>query len=294
MDNFKLAALCDPVLRRLPLRAGVKLEFLLFHGHFGDIDRPRTFNEKIMHRKLHDRDPRLPALCDKFQVKEYATKVLGEGWAIPTIWAGERLPPRSERNWPIPYVLKASHGSGWNIFVRSPQDQAWDDIEANVEKWLKRDFGREKREWAYSQINPRRILIEPFMGTGDVAPPDYKLYVFGGRAGFVQVDLGRLQKHRQFFYDTEWKRQTFHYACPFDPEEVEPPQSLAKMIWAAERLAADFPFVRVDFYEIAGKPQLGEMTFYPNSGQIPFKPASAERELGRLWPERTCAMHVIL
>jgi TupA-like ATPgrasp len=275
----------EPVLRRLPLAVAVRLEFLLCHHRFAKLKRPRTFNEKIMHRRLYDRDPRLGSLSDKVQVKEYATRVLGEGWVIPNIWVGEKLPPRSQRNWPIPYVLKASHGSGWNVFVCCPQDQDWDHIETAAEQWLRRDYGQETREWAYTQIKSRRLLVEPFMGTGGVAPPDYKLFVFNGRTAFVQVDLGRLQTHRQFFYDTNWKRKTFCYVCPFSPEEVEPPQSLAKMVWAAERLAANFPFVRVDFYEITGRPYLGELTFYPNCGQIPFKPESVDQELGRLWPD---------
>jgi TupA-like ATPgrasp len=283
MDIFTL--IWEPALRRLPVPLSVRLEFLLFHRRLGKFKQPRTFNEKIMHRKLYDRDPRLAALCDKVQVKDYAAKVLGEGWVIPNIWAGEELPPRSNRNWPIPYVLKASHGSGWNIFVRSPQDEDWDKIEPTAEEWLRRDFGREMREWSYTQIKPRRLLVEPFMGIGETAPPDYKLFVFGGHTALVQVDLDRLQTHRQFFYDTNWRKQAVHYAASFDPGEVEPPQSLEKMIWAAERLAADFSFVRVDFYEIEGKPYLGELTFYPNSGQIPFKPPSVEQELGTLWPD---------
>jgi len=244
-----------------------------------------------MHRKLFDRDPRLPLLTDKVEVKDYVTKVLGEGWVIPNIWFGEKLEPRSKRNWPIPYVLKASHGSGWDIFVWSPEDQNWDRIEAVAEQWLRRDYGRETREWAYTQIRPRRLLVERFMGAGRVAPPDYKLFVFDGRTALVQVDIGRLQTHRQFFYNTNWERQNFRYVCPFEPGEIERPPSLSKMIWAAERLAADFPFVRVDCYEIGGKPYIGELTFYPNGGQIAFEPESVEQELGDLWPLDTRFRH---
>ena len=37
------------------------------------------------------------------------------------------------------------------------------------------------------------------------------------------------------------------------------------MIQAAEILAEDFPFVRVDFYEVGNVPKFGEMSFYPES-----------------------------
>ena len=35
------------------------------------------------------------------------------------------------------------------------------------------------------------------------------------------------------------------------------------MLKIAERLSKPFPFVRVDFYDLNGKPILGEMTFTP-------------------------------
>lgn len=102
---------------------------------------------------------------------------------------------------------------------------------------------------------------------------------------FVQVDTDRLKNHQQYFYDMQWKKQSFRYICPCPDGDVAPPQSLDKMIWAAERLARPFPYVRVDLYEIGGNPRFGEMTFYPNSGRYPFKPKAAELEMGKLWPE---------
>jgi len=97
------------------------------------------------------------------------------------------------------------------------------------------------------------------------------------------VDLGRLQMHRQFFYDTKWQRQPITYICPHDPEEIEPPASFAKMISAADLLGSHFPFVRIDLYEIDERPKFGEFTFYPNSGNVAFKPHSVELQLSRLW-----------
>jgi hypothetical protein len=271
-------------MRLLPLRTAVTIEFLYFHRRLPRLDHPQTFCEKIAHRKLHDRDPRMPRLADKILAKEDVAEVLGPEWLIPTIWSGERLPPRAERNWPIPYVLKANHGSNFNYFVLSEEDQDWDRIEQKAEQWLKGGYGRDEFEWIYTQIRPG-LLVEPFVGTRGVAPPDYKFFVFGGRTVYIQVDLGRLQKHRQLFYDVNWQRQKIEYICPWTDEEVPPPRSLAKMIETANKLGAAFPFVRVDLYEIEGKPYFGEMTFYPNSGRFVFKPESTELMLGQLWPD---------
>jgi hypothetical protein len=273
----------DRALEAMPARAALNLEFLMYHRRFPRLDNPLTFNEKILHRKLFDRDPRLPRFTDKILAKQHVAQVLGPEWTVPTIWHGNALPPGPDRNWPIPYVLKASHGSGWNLFIRSPEQQKWNDMEQTASRWLRGKFGTAAREWAYSMIEPR-LLVEPYLGDIATSPTDYKLFVFGGKVVFIQVDTDRERNHRQYFFDKQWKRQPFEYACPGTAQDIRPPKSIDKMIWAAERLGASFPFVRVDLYEIDGTPLFGEMTFYPNSGRIGFRPKSADVQLGQLWP----------
>jgi TupA-like ATPgrasp len=55
------------------------------------------------------------------------------------------------------------------------------------------------------------------------------------------------------------------------------------MIEGAEALAHDIDFVRVDLYDLGGKPRFGEMSFYPGSGLDPFDPISLDAMLGRCW-----------
>lgn len=272
------------VLLRLPLRAAIQLEFLVFHRRLPRLDHPRTFNEKIALRKLMDRDPRMPRLVDKIEAKGYVRELLGEEWVIPTVWCGSQLPERRERRWPYPYVLKASHGSGWNAFIHSAQDEDWDALERETRQWLRTRYRPYLGEWAYSQLQPR-LLVEPFLGEAGISLPDYKFWVFGGRVAWIQVDTDRLTNHQQYFYDLEWNKQSFRYICPFPEGNVDPPRSLETMVQAAEVLARPFPFARVDLYEMAGRPLFGEMTFYPNSGRYPFKPAAVELAMGGLWPE---------
>jgi hypothetical protein len=274
---------CDWPLRLLPVRAALNFEHVVYHRRFPGLDNPITFNEKIAHRKLFDRDPRLPLLADKLLAKQHVTERLGPDWIVPTIWCGRSLPPRSERTWPIPYVLKASHGSGWNIFVRSREDQKWGRIERLTRRWLGTTYGTATREWAYSKVQPG-LLVEPYLGDIAKSLVDYKLFVFGGTVSFIQVDLDRYQNHRQLFFDKQWRRQAFEYACPGTPDDVVPPRCIEQMVWAAERLGASFPFVRVDLYEVGERPLFSELTFYPNAARVGFKPNRVDAELGRLWP----------
>ena len=48
----------------------------------------------------------------------------------------------------------------------------------------------------------------------------------------------------------------------------------------AEELSSDFPFVRVDLYNVNGKIYFGELTFYPSSGYGKFHPDEFDIQLG--------------
>ncbi len=51
---------------------------------------------------------------------------------------------------------------------------------------------------------------------------------------------------------------------------------------AATKLAQDFRFVRVDFYNIGSKNYFGEMTFSPSAGYTVFDELKWDRRFGDL------------
>jgi hypothetical protein len=246
---------------------------------------PKTLSEKIQARKIFDRDPRLPLRADKVLVKDFVRSKLGERWLIPTIWSGQKLPPREDRTWPMPFVIKINSGSGWNIFVRSEAERDWPRIERQCNDWMQYTFGHHLGEWLYSQIEPQ-ILVEPFISHDRILPWDYKLWVFRGKVEFIHVDTDRETQPKRSFFDRNWNRLPFAIDLEGHPREVRDiprPASLELMIAGAEALAEDLPFVRVDLYEIDGQPLFGEMTFYPRSGFGHFDPPEFDRIIGSLW-----------
>jgi hypothetical protein len=56
---------------------------------------------------------------------------------------------------------------------------------------------------------------------------------------------------------------------------------LNRMVELAEKLSKPFPHVRADFYNIDGRIIFGELTFFTNSGYIPFDPDSFDFEMGK-------------
>lgn len=268
-----------PALREEPVsgwaRSRIRLTYLWRHGKRPDLDSPRSFTEWVQWRKLYDRDVRMPHYADKLKAKEIVAARIGAHWVIPTYWHGTELPTQSE--WPTPFVVKSRHGCNQYAFVFDHHSK-WSAIRARSKGWMKRDYGFWLDEWLYRNI-PHGIIVEPFIGDGRAVPIDYKCYVFAGRVEYVQVHLDRGGNHRWILFDRNWQR----VSAPTADADPAPPKSLSSMIEAAEELGRGFDFVRVDLYEVGGKPLFGEMTFYPGSGLDPFAPVSLDAEIGAHW-----------
>lgn len=256
----------------------ITLTYAWRHRRQVQIGKPQRFTDWIQWRKLNDRDPRMPLLADKLYVKQHVAQQLGEEWVTPTLFHGRQLPETPPCN--PPYVVKARHGCNQNIFVRQSGED-WHAIRAAAHRWMRRPYGTLLDEWLYQAIPPG-ILVEPFIGVDGSLPIDYKIFVFGGRAECIKVDLDRENGHWRAHYRPDWTPLWAPSGWPGHKR----PASLDQMIAAAEKLGKGFTFVRVDFYEIAGKPRFGEMTFYPGSGLSPLDD-DLDHWLGEKWSRAT-------
>ena len=242
------------------------------HGRWPRLTAPTLFTEWVQWRKLNDRDRGLAKLTDKLHSKRMAAATLGEAMIVPTLWQGERLPDLPPA--PLPLMLKANHGCGQFLVIRSAAE--WTAAKAVAPRWLDAAYGRWLDEWHYGAAS-RTLLIEPLMGDGETLPTDYKIYVFGGRAEIVQVHEDRAGQHRWAQFDRDWRLRS-RLKC-----ELPRPATLADMLTAAEALAAGRDFLRVDFYEIDGRALFGEFCLFPGSGLDPFDPVELDEDLGRCW-----------
>ncbi|VWX50727.1 ATP-grasp fold amidoligase family protein [Novosphingobium sp. 9U] len=137
----------------------LRIRFRRRFGWWPNVHRPKTFNEHLLRYRFRSKsDPRLPLLADKIGAKRIVAMKIGEHHLIPTIWSGPCLPPRAERNWPKPYVLKAAHRSGATIIVHDEEVENWDAIEAKCSNWLAKPFGVMGREWHYAKIAPMLLV----------------------------------------------------------------------------------------------------------------------------------------
>ncbi len=267
--------------------ARIAITYAARHRRLPDLARPRRFTELVQMRKLYDRDPAQTMLMDKIAAKAMAAGRLGQEWIIATAWTGDCLPQLPEFD--CPAIVKARHGCNqFRVLRNAPDTRTWQELRKLTEEWTRKPYGLWLDEWAYLNV-PRGVIVEPLIaGPGGALPIDYKIYVFGGVATHVQVHLDRGRSHRWILHDRDYRQLV-------QTDEAPPaPRSLAAMLDAAQELASGFDFLRVDFYEVAGKPLFGEFCLYPGSGLDPFAADWIDFQLGDLWREASASLQTDL
>ena len=141
------------------------------------------------------------------------------------------------------------------------------------------------REWAYTGIKELNIIAEQLLVNTkhpEAGVEDFKILCFNGEPRYIIVDKDRYIDHKRNFYTTSWERLD----VTTDHEQFETPypkpDNFDEMMEVARKLSADFPFVRVDLYNVEGHIYFGELTFYPWSGYVQFTPDEFDYTLGRL------------
>ncbi|MCS3749295.1 hypothetical protein GGQ19_000446 [Salinibacter ruber] len=255
-------------------------------GYALDLTNPESFNEKIAHKKIYNRNGNLAITADKYRVRKYLKENIGNNKAndilIPLIYQTKK--PRSIpfSRFQSSFIVKANHASQWNIIVDDEQYNRNKIVKA-CDRWLMSQFGKEKMEWAYSRVD-RRVVIEKLIKDehGDL-PDDYKFFVFSGDCKVIQVDRGRHENnHTRVLLTPEWRTLPVRYEYPVC-DCPEPPSRLDKMIHLAEEIGQKFNFVRVDLYCVKDSVFFGEMTHYPECGLGKFEPRSFDYKLGEYW-----------
>ena len=252
-------------------------------GYFPNLLWPRSFSEKVVRRKLH-----APAMwsefADKVRVRDYVASRIGEGYLNPLHLVTTTPEEIDIASLPDRFVVKANHGSGWNLMVTDKGAITESSIRARCGKWLEKRYGLDTHEGWYASIRPR-ILVERFIEDRTYGVPlDFKIWVFHGIAQFVQVDFGRFATHTRTFYDRHWRRQRWGVGFPLGPD-VGRPKKLDEMFEVAEQLSSFDPdFVRVDPYSPDDATVLfGELTFAPGAGWERFTDTKADYRLGAYW-----------
>lgn len=146
---------------------------------------------------------------------------------------------------------------------------------------MKEDFSEFNAEPHYSHIK-RGIICEEYLGDGNSDfLIDYKIHCFNGKPKFVLICSGRAQRSAEYiYYDLNWDELPYSNT---ESSHFSKPTSFSEMIDVCNVIAKDFPFVRVDFYDINGRPYIGELTFVPAGGLDNTIPYEADVKIGKMF-----------
>ncbi len=249
-----------------------------------DLNDPRTYNEKIQWIKLYYKNPLITTLSDKYLVRDFIKDKIGEEYLVPLHGVYDKFSEIDFDKLPSQFVLKTNHGSGWNIVVRDKS--RFNRFKAGIKFaiWLRMDYSFTTGfQMHYSPIKPK-IIVEKYLENDHGMLRDYKVLVFAGKAHYIWVDSDRLTDHHRTVFNLDWTLPPFNIGIHDRVLDVPEPVNREKMIELAEILGADFPAVRVDFYEVDGRLYFGEMTFTCGSGLEEFIPYEYDRVVGDLIP----------
>ena len=249
-----------------------------------DLENPKSFNEKIQWLKIHDRNPKYTNLVDKYEVKEYIKKTIGEEYVIPNLAVYDSFKDINFDELPNQFVIKCTHDSGGVVICKDKAKFNYNKARIKINHCLKKNFYWSGREWPYKNIKPR-IIIEPYMeDTKYRELIDYKIMCFDGKAKMLFTCTERFSKDglKVTFFDLDWNKLPFERKYKSSTKKIEKPENFEKMIELSEKLSKDIKFVRVDWYEINGKLYFGELTFYPGSGCEEFRPDEWDYKLGEM------------
>lgn len=255
------------------------------HGYFPQIKRPRTFNEKINHRKRYSKNLLFCSCSDKIEVKNYVSKIIDNKYIIPTISIHNEIHEKDiieAFNKYGPIVVKTNHDSGGVFIINSLKDDLSHIIE-EINTRLKFKHGAILNEQWYVDIRPM-VLIEQKL-LGDTS--DYKFHMFKRKDNtfniVLQIDIDRDGNHTRTLYDENFIWLPFSLEKPCIHNNFEKPKNFDLMINLAKKLAEPFNYVRVDLYNIDGKIYFGELTFSHGSGNEVFSTKGHDMWMGKLW-----------
>ena len=269
------------LLNWMPDKFFLKIIFRVRIGRKLNIKKAYTYNEKLQWLKLYDRNPLYCTLVDKYEVKKYIEKEVGERYVIPTIGVWDKFEDIDFDSLPNQFVLKCTHDSGGLVICYNKQEFDKEAAKIKINRCLNKNFYWHGREWPYKSVVPR-IIAEKFITKDGTAPNDYKFFCFNGKVKCFKIDFDRFTEHRANYYSPDGELLPFgETVCLPNPDkQLKMPDSLNEMIRIAELLADGRPFVRVDFYEMDGQIYFGEITFYPASGFVPLVPDEWDAILG--------------
>ena len=151
----------------------VKKRFKQRLGREVNLKSPATFADKQQWLKLNWYDPLATKCADKYEVREIIKEKIGEEYLNEIIAIYESVNEIDIDKLPDKFVLKGTHGSGFNIICKDKSKMNWDE-----------EFKKMS-----SQFDEEKVLSGEFINHYQDLNPDFWLvYYQAGKYYFNQKD----------------------------------------------------------------------------------------------------------
>lgn len=279
-----LVSLAFKFKRFVPDKLYLGIMFKSSMGYWPDLRHPKTYNEKLQWLKLYDRRPEYTKMVDKYAVKEFVSRRIGEEYIIPTLGVWEKPEQIEWDKLPDQFVLKCTHDSGGLVICQNKSKLDKEAAKEKLRKSLMNDYYLNGREWPYKNV-PRRIIAEQYVspGSGTTDLPDYKFFCFDGevKALFVATERQNPNEEVKFdFFDADFNPLPFRQGHDHAKMLPRKPKNFELMKKVASELSKGIPHVRVDLYDLGDRVLFGELTLFHFGGMVPFEPDEWDRFFG--------------
>lgn len=246
-----------------------------------DLDNPKTYNEKLQWLKLFDRNPEYTKLVDKYLVKQHIQEVIGAEYVVPLLGVWENAKDIDFDKLPDQFVLKCNHDSQGVIVCNDKSKLDTHSTIKKLNKKLNKNYYLLYREWPYKNVKPKIIAEKYLENKKTRGINDYKFYCFDGKVKIMMIATERSTGNTKMdYFDRNFNHLELKWGGPQNHDFPEKPKSFELMIKLAEQLSYGIRAVRIDFYEVDGRPYFGEFTFFDGSGYVEMEPKYWDIKIG--------------
>lgn len=263
------------------------------YGRSIDWTAPTILSEKGRWIQFNTNTANWSLLADKYRVREYLQS-LGLGSYLPSlygVWSTaadidfDALPDR--------FVLKTNHGCGEVMVISDKQRMNKTAVRQTMQHHLETKYGVWTAEPHYLDIPPVIVAEEllPNTSPDSATMVDYKVFCSWGKPIVLDICYDRDPETRhahESWYDPDWTKHDEWHTGNYQPKDITRPVSQEKMFEICALLSKDMPLMRIDFYDVNGRPYIGELTLTPNG----YNPECLTPEAQRLIGDRIDLTHI--
>lgn len=254
-----------------------------------DWKNPRTIDEKIFWLAGMTNTSQWTKYADKYLVRQYIEE-LGLGDLLTKLYGVWGKVEDIDFNLlPEKFVLKCNHDCGSTIVCHNKAALDIVQVRKRLQECLEKKHGFLTCEPHYVHIHPLVIaeeLLEDSNKRESSSLVDYKFFCCDGKAQCCMVCYNRTKSSaiKDIYSIDTWQRyygMSEKYLKQSFPHLWPRPAKLNEMVMIAESISKNFPFLRVDLYNVNNdRIVFGEMTFTPHGGLLTCFNQKAQIELG--------------